>query len=291
MRTMTKGMRVYAIFNYIALTLIAAACILPVVHLLAVSLSSKGYAQANAVALWPKGFTLDSYKMLLEGRTFGRSFGISAQRAILGTAINIVTTIMLAYPMSKTRDEFYGRPVYLTLIMITMVFSGGLVPSYLLMNSMGLFDTIWALVLPGAVSTFNVILMMNFMRGIPKEIEEAAFCDGSSYFHSLTRIILPISLPSIATIALFSFVGHWNSWFDGLIYNMRIDSYPLQTYLQVVLTNKAPVGLDEAIVQSQSGGRTLRSAQIFVTMLPLLAVYPFAQKYFITGVVLGSVKG
>lgn len=287
----TKGQKVFAVFNYIFLGLLAAVCILPIVHLLAVSLSSKGYAEANLVGLWPKGFTLSSYEMLLGGKTFPRAFWISVQRAVLGTALNLITTILLAYPMSKTSSEFKGRPVYMVYIVITMVFGGGLVPSYLLVNSLGMFDTIWALVLPTSVGTFNVILMMNFMRGIPKEIEEAARIDGANHFKTLWRIILPMSLASIATVALFSFVGQWNSWFDGLIYNMRVENYPLQTYLQVVLTNKAPAGLDEAIVQSQAGGRTLRSAQIFVTMLPLLVVYPFAQKYFVTGVVVGSVKG
>lgn len=288
---MSKGQKVFSVFNYIILALIAALCLLPIIHLLAVSLSAKAYAESNSVGLWPKGFTLDSYKTLITGKTFPRAFLISCKRTILGTAINVILTVMLAYPLSKPSREFRGRQIYIVLIMITMVFGGGLVPSYLLINDLHLMDTVWALVLPGAVNTFNVILMMNFMRGIPKEIEEAAFIDGADYFNSLTRVVLPVSKASIATVTLFSFVGHWNSWFDGLIYNLQIKNYPLQTYLQVVLSNKAPAGLDEAIIQSQAGGRTLRSAQIFVTMLPLLLVYPFAQKYFVTGIVLGSVKG
>lgn len=288
---MSKGRKVFTVCNYIFLSLLAALCLLPILHLLAVSLSSKAYAEANAVGLWPKGFTLDSYHTLITGKTFPRAFLISCRRTVLGTALNVVLTVMLAYPLSKSAREFRGRQIYIVLIMITMVFSGGLVPSYLLINKLHLMDSVWALVLPCAVNTFNVILMMNFIRGIPRELEEAAFIDGADYFRSLVRVILPVSRASIATITLFSFVGHWNSWFDGLIYNLQVKNYPLQTYLQVVLTNKAPAGLDEAIIQSQAGGRTLRSAQIFITMLPLLLVYPFAQKYFVTGIVLGSVKG
>lgn len=288
MNRITKGQRVFAVFNYIILGVLALSCILPILHLLAVSLSSKTASDNNMVGLWPVEFNVDSYKYLIRGKTFFRAFGISVYRTILGTAINIVLIILLAYPLSKDKNEFTGRPVYIALLLFIMIFSAGMVPYYLYINDLGLFDTVWALVLPTCVPIFSVILMMNFMRSLPKEMEEAAKVDGAGYWNCMISIVLPVCLPSIATVTLLSFVTHWNSWFDGLLYNNDIANYPLQTYLQVILTNKAPSSIDESMVNI---GRNMKAAQIFVTMLPLLAVYPFLQKYFVTGMVIGSVKG
>ncbi len=288
MNRITKGQRVFAVFNYIILGVLALSCILPILHLLAVSLSSKTASDNNMVGLWPVEFNVDSYKYLIQGKTFFRAFGISVYRTILGTAINIVLIILLAYPLSKDKNEFTGRPVYIAMLLFIMIFSAGMVPYYLYINDLGLFDTVWALVLPTCVPIFSVILMMNFMRSLPKEMEEAAKVDGAGYWNCMISIVLPVCLPSIATVTLLSFVTHWNSWFDGLLYNNDIANYPLQTYLQVILTNKAPSSIDESMVNI---GRNMKAAQIFVTMLPLLAVYPFLQKYFVTGMVIGSVKG
>ncbi len=288
MNRITKGQRVFAVFNYIILGVLALSCILPILHLLAVSLSSKTASDNNMVGLWPVEFNVDSYKYLIQGKTFFRAFGISVYRTVLGTAINIVLIILLAYPLSKDKNEFTGRPVYIAMLLFIMIFSAGMVPYYLYINDLGLFDTVWALVLPTCVPIFSVILMMNFMRSLPKEMEEAAKVDGAGYWNCMISIVLPVCLPSIATVTLLSFVTHWNSWFDGLLYNNDIANYPLQTYLQVILTNKAPSSIDESMVNI---GRNMKAAQIFVTMLPLLAVYPFLQKYFVTGMVIGSVKG
>ena len=287
MNRITKGQRVFAVFNYIILGVLALSCILPILHLLAVSLSSKTASDNNMVGLWPVEFNVDSYKYLIQGKTFFRAFGISVYRTILGTAINIVLIILLAYPLSKDKNEFTGRPVYIAMLLFIMIFSAGMVPYYLYINDLGLFDTVWALVLPTCVPIFSVILMMNFMRSLPKEMEEAAKVDGAGYWNCMISIVLPVCLPSIATVTLLSFVTHWNSWFDGLLYNNDIANYPLQTYLQVILTNKAPSSIDESMVNI---GRNMKAAQIFVTMLPLLAVYPFLQKYFVSGITLGGVK-
>ena len=287
----SRGEKVFSVFNVIILTVLSLSCILPLLHLLAVSLSSKVYSDANLVGLIPKGFTFDAYRTLFNGKTFVNAFFISVKRSFLGTMLNVLLTVMMAYPMSKTNSQFPGRNIYMVLIVFTMVFSGGLVPMLILIKNLNMFDTIWALILPTAVPTYSVILMMNFFRSHPKEIEEAAYIDGADYFNTIIRIIVPISLPVLATVTLFSFVGHWNSWFDGLVFNLKIENYPLQTYLQVIITEKSPSGLDEAFLESLAGGRSLKSAQIFVTMLPLLMVYPFLQKYFVKGIVLGSVKG
>ena len=288
MNRITKGQRVFAVFNYFILGVLALSCILPILHLLAVSLSSKTASDNNMVGLWPIDINVDSYKYLIQGKTFFRAFGISVYRTVLGTAINIVLIILLAYPLSKDKNEFTGRPVYIAMLLFIMIFSAGMVPYYLYINDLGLFDTVWALVLPTCVPIFSVILMMNFMRSLPKEMEEAAKVDGAGYWNCMVSIVLPVCLPSIATVTLLSFVTHWNSWFDGLLYNNDIANYPLQTYLQVILTNKAPSSIDESMVNI---GRNMKAAQIFVTMLPLLAVYPFLQKHFVTGMVIGSVKG
>ena len=290
-RRVTRGYQVFTFFNYIIMVMLALVCILPVLHLLVISLSDKVYAEAKMVYLWPKGFTFDAYIQIFTGNTFLRAFWISTKRTVIGTILSVALTLLLAYPMSKPSREFFGRNIYMVLIIITMVFSAGMVPGYLFIKDLNLFDTIWALILPGTVPAYNVILVMNFMRSLPKDIEEAAFVDGSSYFATFLRIVLPISLPVIATVSLFSFVGNWNSWFDGLLYTTKIENYPLQTYLQVLITEKAPQNINEAIIDSAAGGRNLKSAQIFVTMLPLLIVYPFLQKYFVKGIVLGSVKG
>lgn len=290
-RRVTRGYQIFTFFNYIIMVMLALVCILPVLHLLVISLSDKVYAEAKMVYLWPKGFTFDAYIQIFTGNTFLRAFWISTKRTVIGTILSVALTLLLAYPMSKPSREFFGRNIYMVLIIITMVFSAGMVPGYLFIKDLNLFDTIWALILPGAVPAYNVILVMNFMRSLPKDIEEAAFVDGSSYFATFLRIVLPISLPVIATVSLFSFVGNWNSWFDGLLYTTKIENYPLQTYLQVLITEKAPQNINEAIIDSAAGGRNLKSAQIFVTMLPLLIVYPFLQKYFVKGIVLGSVKG
>lgn len=285
----TVGRRIFVVINVVILIILALSCIVPVIHMLALSLSSK--VDIDNVGLIPIGLNFDAYVALLKGKVFITAFFNSVKRVILGVLINTVLTVLMAYPMSKENKQFRGRSVYMILIVITMVFSGGLVPMLLLMKSLNLYDTIWALVLPTAVPTYNVILVMNFMRSQPKEIEEAARIDGAGYAQTLVRIVLPILKPAIATVVLFSFVSHWNNWFDGLVFNMKIENYPLQTYLQVILTAKSPSGLDEAWLESMAGDRSLKAAQIFVTMLPLLLIYPFLQKYFVKGLVLGSVKG
>ncbi len=283
--------RVFSILNHGILALLAASCLLPILHLLAMSLSANHYAESNLVGLWPKGTTLNSYAYILTNRQFLRSGTISGMRAVLGTSLNLFMTIIMAYPLSKTAKEFRGRNLYMAIVLFSMVFSGGLIPIYMLVRSLNLFDTIWALVLPTAVPTFYVVLMMNFFRGLPKDIEEAARVDGASYIRSLLSIVLPMSSAVLATIALFSFVGHWNAWFDGQIFNNRVENYPLQSYLQVLITRRVPQGIDESIISRGVGQRTLTSAQIFVAMTPLLAIYPFLQRYFVKGVVVGSVKG
>ena len=179
--------------------------------------------------------------------------------------------------------------------MITMLFSGGLIPSFLVVQKTGLMDSIWALILPGAVPVFNVILLLNFFRGLPKEIEESACIDGAGHYRILWKLYIPLSKPALATITLFCIVGHWNSWFDGLIYMNHTSNYPLQSYLQAVVIAasgvRLSINIQDVIDLQKINDRTLRTAQLFISMIPIFIVYPFLQKYFTTGIVMGSVKG
>jgi len=284
--------KLFSVGNIIVLTVLALLCLLPLVNVLAVSLSSSSAASAGMVKLWPVEFTLKSYDFVLKKPEFITSFGISVQRVLLGTVINMLLTIMLAYPLSKEPRAFTGRVLYVWYFVLTMLVSGGLIPWYLIIKNVGLLGSIWALILPGAVNVFNVVLLLNFFRNLPKELEEAAFVDGAGHWTILWRIYVPLSMPALATLILFTMVGHWNSWFDGMILMDTPDKYPLQSYLQTVVINRdlSLVTMADAATLAEVSDRTLKGAQIFLAALPIICVYPFLQRFFIKGVVLGSVK-
>jgi len=283
--------RTFYVVNGLFLAFLAALCLLPIIHITAVSFSDQAAVSANMVGLIPKGFTVASYRMVAKRGAFWRAFGISVERVILGVLINTVLTVMMAYPLSKTDREFPGRKIYMWLLIFAMIFDGGLVPNFLMVNNLGLFDTIWALVLPLAVPVYNIILTQNFMKQLPGTIEEAAMVDGANYFQRFFWLIIPMSKPVIATITLFSFVGHWNSWFDGKIYNNQTTNYPLQTYLQNVISSSDMTNAAEAIENALSNVKTLQAAQLVLTLVPILLIYPFLQKYFVKGITVGAVKG
>ncbi|ASA20314.1 carbohydrate ABC transporter permease [Paenibacillus donghaensis] len=284
--------RIFSIVNGIFLSLLALLCILPLVHVLAVSLSSSTAADANLVKLWPIGFTTDAYKVTLGNDRFMSSFGISVLRTVLGTGLSLLLSILVGYALSKEINEFKGRDMYAWFFVFTMLFSGGLIPTYIVVQKMGLINSIWALVLPGAMSVYNTILLMNFFRtAVPKALEEAAFIDGAGHFRALRSIYLPISLPSLATISLFTMVGHWNAWFDGLIYITDAAKYPMSTLLQTIVVQRDLSSMSVSADEIQAlSNRTVKTAQIFIATLPIILVYPFLQRFFVKGIVLGSVK-
>lgn len=289
----TLSRKIFVVCNYTFLLLLAFICLCPIINVLAISLSDQAYVSAGFVKLWPKGFNTKSYEYVVSSPQYLAAMLVTVKRLVLGVSINLILTTLIAYPLSKEVREFKRRTVYAWLFMITMIFSGGLIPTYMVVNQFGLIDKIWALVLPGAVPIFSVVLMLNFFRGLPKELEDAAFIDGAGYIVALFRIYVPISAPSIATVALFSAVNHWNAWFDGLIYMNKPQHYPLQSYLQTVIIERSletMSSLDVADIEEISD-RTQKAAQIFVGTLPILLVYPFLQRYFTKGIVLGSVKG
>ncbi len=287
------GRKIFLVADYLFLAAAALMCLLPLINVLAVSLSSSNAAAAGYVKLWPVEFTLSSYEYALTKPQFLTAFWISVKRVALGYVITMVAIILTAYPLSKEKTTFHARGKYAWIFIVTMMFGGGLIPTYMTIRYLGMLDTIWALVLPTAVPIFNVVLMMNFFRSIPHEIEEAAFIDGAGHFKTLITIYLPLSLPSLATVSLFVVVNHWNSWFDGIIYMNHTYNYPLQSYLRTIIINpdlQSMTGSEE-LVMSEISDRTFKSAQIFLGALPILCVYPFLQKYFMSGLTMGSVKG
>ncbi len=275
---------------------VAFVCLLPILNVLALSFSASSAAAAGEVKLWPIGFNLASYRYALTKPQFITSFFVSVKRVVLGLGINMLFTILAAYPLSKTKKELFGRNVYAWFFFFTMIFSGGLVPWYIVVNQTGLMNTLWAVILPGAVPVYNVIILLNFFRQLPRELYEAAVVDGAGEMYILIKLYLPLSIPSLATLALFVAVGHWNNWFDGLILMTNPENYPLQTYLRsliVVKNMQTMSSLSQADLQelAKVSDRTLRAAQIFIAALPILVAYPFVQKYFMKGLVMGSVKG
>ncbi|WP_322184041.1 carbohydrate ABC transporter permease [Neglectibacter caecimuris] len=293
MKHVSPGRRIFLIVNYTVLILAALCCLLPLVYVLAVSLSSSAAAMANKVTLWPVDFTWKSYQYVIRKPAFYRSFLVAVQRVLLAVPVNMLLTVLVAYPLSKGKSAFRARNIFTWYFVITMLFSGGLIPWFLTIYNTGLIDTIWALVIPGALPVFNMIILMNFFRSLPKELEEAALIDGAGQWTILARIYLPLSTPSLATLILFCLVTNWNSWFDGLILMNNPDNYPLQSYLQTVVVNRdiSMLSIKDAESLSEISDRTVKCAQIFIAMIPILGFYPLLQKYFTTGMVLGGVKG
>lgn len=282
----------FDIFLVVVLVTLAFLCVLPLWYTLCLSLSDKSAAAAGAVGLWPVGFNLIAYKTIIGDSNFFHSVWISVQRVVLGTACELSATILMAYPLSKSTKHFPARTPFTWLLVFAMLFSGGLIPWYQTMKSIGMINNIWGLVLGNSLPIFNVILMINYFRNLPKEIEEAALIDGAGPWTMLFRIYIPLSKPAIATISLFSVVYHWNEFFNGLVLTTRQVNYPLQTYIQqmIVVMDTTSMTLEQLQIMDQLSNQTLSAAKIFIAMVPILLIYPFLQKYFISGITLGSVK-
>lgn len=285
-----KKIHVSSVLIYTFILFLALICTLPFVNILAVSLSDKTLAAAGQVKLIPLGFNFNAYKYILGQKALWDSMLVSVERILLGGGLNIVITLITAYPLSKETKEFKSRTAYVWFFFITMLINGGLIPGFILIQNLRLTDTIWALVLPGAAPIFNIIVMLNFFRQLPKELIEASYLDGAGHMRTLVQIMIPTSLPAIATITLFIIMGHWNSWFDGMIF-MNPEHYPLGTYLQsVIVANTGTNGGVAFEARAAVSDKVVKAAQIFVATVPILFVYPFLQKYFAKGLLMGSVK-
>ncbi len=287
----TLGNQIFTIVNCFLLIVVSIACIFPILHILAISFSSKTAVNGGMVTFLPVDFTTEAYKFVANGKEFYLSFIVSVKRTILGVIINMFFTVTAGYALSKSKQKFSARNGYMWFFIITMLFSGGLIPGYLVVSKLNLIDTVWALILPGAVPVYYLILFQNFVKTLPEEITESAYIDGAREMTVLTRMILPLSKPILATLILFNAVNHWNSWFDGMIYMNRPQNYPLQTYLQTIVVEINLKAVNSISDITSISEKNSRAAQIILAMLPIVVVYPFLQKYFTKGIVLGSVKG
>lgn len=293
MTTSTKKFDLFQWVNSFFLFLIALLCMVPFLHVLALSFSSKDSILNGDVTFWPADFTLSSYRYVIGQTAFWQALVVTLKRVSLGVALNMVLTLLAAYPLSKSNRQFTMRTKYAWFFFLTLLFSGGLIPTYMVVLQTNLIDSIFALVIPTALPVFNVVLLLNFFRSVPTELEEAALMDGANQWTILWKIYVPLSLPALATLVLFSAVGHWNTWFDGIIYMNRPEHYPLQSFLRSVITMPNPMYLssEEFMSMKNINDRSVRAAQIFIGALPILLVYPFLQKYFVKGMTIGSVKG
>ena len=270
-------------------------CLIPILNTVAISFSDRTSAALGLVRLWPVNFTLASYQNMLEETQFWTSFLVSVKRVVIGVSLNMLLSILMAYPLSKSKSVFYKKKYYMWIVVFTMMFNGGLVPTFMVVNKLHMMDTFWALVLPGAVPVFNVIILMNFFKAIPQSLEESAYVDGAGAWTILFKIYLPLSKASLATIGLFAVVTHWNSYFDGKIYINSLTKLPLQTYIQSLATSintdmMASMTPEEIQEMLEVSSLTFNSAKVVVSMIPILLIYPFLQKYFVTGMVVGAVK-
>jgi len=282
--------RVFDIVIIVITTIAALLCLLPVVNVAAVSLSSNSAIISSKVFLWPVEFTIDSYRAIFSDKSMMWSMVFTIIITVIYTVVSMALTIAAAYPLSK--KNLKGRSGFLLVIVITMYFSGGIIPDYILVKSLGLLDSMWSLVLPGAISAFNLILLKSFFNSLPEGLEEAARIDGCTDFGVLVRIVLPLSLPIIATLSLFYAVGKWNSFMDALFYITDPNKYPLQLKLYQIVVNSQ--SLDAAFAEgNMSPGMLpdgLKAASVMFATIPIVCVYPFIQKHFIKGVMIGAIK-
>ena len=288
----SSGYRVYLGFNAVALVIICAVTLYPFATLIAQSFSSSGAIKAGLVNLLPVGFNLDTYHAVTSDQHFWRSYGNTVLYTIVGTLVAMILTTVLAYVMS--REHLRGRNVIIGIAVFTMFFNGGIIPNYVLISSLELKNTMWAVILPGALSVFNLLVMKSFFESLPRELEEAARIDGLGWWGIFWRIALPLSKPVLATMTLFYSVQFWNDWFSAFLYLDQTDLYPLSLHLRNLIAgattttaeSAAAVGTTSAAIKDN-----VRAVTMVLAIIPILAIYPFVQRHFVSGVMLGAVKG
>lgn len=285
----TWGNRLFDIINHSILFIVAIVCVLPFVYVLAVSFASPAEVAKGGLILWPKEWSLVSYQYIFSSDTLPRSLLVSIYITVVGTLINLAFTSLMAYPLSK--PHLRGRNPILLGVLITMLFSGGMIPTYFVVNGLNLTNTLWSLMIPSAISAFNLIVLKNFFQQIPDGLEDSAKIDGSNDLGVLIRIVLPLSLPAMATFGLFYAVAHWNTFFNAILYINDNEKWPIQVLLrEIVILAQSRVG-DSSFDEMDVQPLTIRMAVIVFATVPILLVYPFLQKHFAKGVMLGSVKG
>jgi putative aldouronate transport system permease protein len=285
----SRGDKIFNVVNVIILFILAISMVVPFVNLLAVSLSSRDAVTNGIVTFWPRELTFSAYKFVMQDSMFWTGLKNSIFITLVGTLLSLVVTSLAAYPLSKI--NFKHRKFFLIMFIVTMVFSGGLIPTFLLIKLVGLYNNIWVFILPGVISAYNMLLVKNYFETLPDSLSESAKIDGANEFQIFLKIYLPLSLPTMATVGLFYAVGYWNSYFAGIMYISSPSLKPLQTYLYDLLTisyipaHELP--MDIALTLSTE---SVRAATVFASTVPILIVYPFLQKYFVKGLVVGSDK-
>ena len=285
----SKSYRVFQVFNTVLMILILFITLYPFVYLVAQSFSSDAAVSAGQVTFFPVDFTLDTYKYLLKDDSFFKYYGNTILYTVVGTLISVIGTALLAYPLSKPRLRL--NKFFTPFVVFTMYFTGGIIPNYMLVTQwLGLQDSMLAIILPGAISTFNLLVMKSFFAGLPEELEEAASIDGMGVYGIFVKIILPLSKPILATMALFYMVGMWNEWFAPMMYLDSRDKWPIALWVRQLVegANNTEIG---SSAEASSVQATLKSATMVLTSIPIICVYPFVQKYFVQGMTIGAVKG
>jgi ABC-type sugar transport system, permease component len=283
--------RVFDTFNFILLLVCTLLCLAPFLHLLAISLSSSRPIISGEVSLWPVELTFEAYTKVFSDSSMIRSLGFTVMMTGVFTVLCMLFTIAIGYPLSKRLLK--GRKTLMFIVVITMFFSGGIIPEYVLVRNLQLLDSMWALILPGLINPFYLIILVTFFSNIPDSLEESAEIDGSSHFRTLISIILPLSLPVIATLSLFYAVGRWNGFTDTLMYITSPELYPLQLKLYQLIQNNMITDLMqmEGTQMKLVVPESLKAASVMFATVPILIVYPWLQRYFVSGVMLGAVKG
>ncbi|MBM7585952.1 putative aldouronate transport system permease protein [Bacillus pakistanensis] len=290
----TKSDKVFSFFNYFLLVIVALLVIYPLVFVLSASVSNPAQVLRGDMWLIPKGFNLDAYIKVFNNEDVINGFINTIKYTTFGTAINVVLTIMAAYPLS--RKDFYGRNLIMGVFVFTIFFSGGLIPTYLLIKDLQMLDTFWVMVIPNAVAVWNIIIMRTFFQTtIPDELRESAMIDGCGNIRILLKIVLPLSMPVIAVMVLFYAVGHWNSYFQALIYLQDREKFPLQLILREILiqsqTDDMIQATSESFAKQQLAVEGLKYAVLIISTIPMLILYPFLQRFFVKGFMIGSIKG
>ncbi|MYS76976.1 ABC transporter permease subunit [Streptomyces sp. SID5926] len=286
----TRGYRVFQGVNGLILTGVVVVTLYPFLNIVARSFSGERQIRAGEVTLWPKGFNLTTYEIVFQDGTFWRNYGNTVFYTVVSTAVAMVLTTCYAYVLSK--KHLKGRGVLVGIAVFTMFFSGGLIPTYVLITSLDLKNTVWALALPNAISVFNLLVMKAFFESLPDELEEAAQIDGLNTYGILLRIVLPLSKAVVATMVLFYSVSFWNSWFGAFLYMDRIELMPVTVYLRNLIAGATGgTAAGAGTEQLTQVAANIQAVTIVLTALPILCVYPFVQRYFVSGVMLGAVKG
>ncbi|MDQ1913475.1 carbohydrate ABC transporter permease [Paenibacillus sp. GD4] len=283
------GSRLFDTANVLILALFSLITLFPFLYIMATSLAPLQQVLRGGVILWPEKVTWDAYQTIFGNTHFVRSLYTTVFITVLGTLTNLLFTVFMAYPLAKKRLK--GREVILFLVVFSILFSGGMIPTYMVVKGTGLINTLWALIIPGAISAFNLIILKNFFQSIPEELEEAARIDGCKNLGVLSRIVLPLSLPALATFTLFYAVGHWNQFFAAIMYVTKSSLWPIQVVLRQMIIEGSTQEFEVAMGELKIIPTTIKMAAIIVATVPILFVYPFLQKHFAKGVLLGSVKG